>query len=96
MPELGPLADDAERLDADVHADPARAPHAQLPGLQLARLQRPSLLSGHAGIAQSSLHLGSNNLDMKSENLDKKSVLSLGGLVKKISKSNFYVLLNEK
>ncbi len=51
MPELGPLAHDAERLDADVHADPARAPHAQLPGLQLARLQRPSLLSGHAGSA---------------------------------------------
>ncbi len=70
MPELGPLAHDAERLDADVHADPARAPHAQLPGLQLARLQRPSLLSGHAGSAGFP-SFTVNNLGIKSENLDK-------------------------
>lgn len=51
LPELGPVPHDAERLDADVHADPARATNPQLPGLQPARLQRPSLLSGHAGSA---------------------------------------------
>ncbi len=49
-------------------------------------------------VAQAYLYLRSNNLDMKSENLDKKlqSVLSLEELVKNYGIQIFYVLLNEK